>query len=70
MILNIVLLKMKRFIISLLLGLAITQKTPIGVNTTSRFMIDAYGRSVLLHGVNVVYKVDPYIPTTNSTFDP
>jgi endoglycosylceramidase len=43
---------------------------PIGVNTTTRFMVDSARRSVLLHGVNVVYKVDPYIPTTNSTFDP
>lgn len=29
---------------------------------------DAYGRSVILHGVNVVYKVDPYIPL-NETWD-
>lgn len=26
-------------------------------------MIDEHGRSVLLHGVNVVYKVDPFIPS-------
>lgn len=32
-------------------------------------MIDGAGRSTIFHGVNVVYKVDPYIPTMNSTFD-
>ena len=31
--------------------------------------VDAEGRSVLFHGVNVVYKVDPYIPSTGD-FDP
>jgi len=46
------------------------QLGPITVNTTTRFMVDSVGRSVLLHGVNVVYKVDPYIPTMNATFDP
>ena len=31
--------------------------------------IDEDGRSVLFHGVNVVYKVPPYIPSTED-FDP
>jgi hypothetical protein len=30
---------------------------------------DAAGRTLLLHGVNVVYKVDPYIPTIDGPFD-
>ena len=32
-------------------------------------MIDASGRSVIFHGVNVVFKVDPYIPDQGA-FDP
>ena len=31
--------------------------------------IDVDGRTVLFHGVNVVYKVPPYIPSTGA-FDP
>jgi hypothetical protein len=51
--------------------LAIVQAAdPLSVNATTRFLIDSSGRTVLLHGVNVVYKIDPYIPTMNSTFDP
>ena len=32
-------------------------------------MVDAFGRTVLLHGVNAIYKIDPYIPTEGA-FDP
>ena len=35
----------------------------IAVNPETRQLIDEHGRSVLLHGVNIVYKVDPYIPS-------
>ena len=35
----------------------------------SRMFIDVDGRTVLFHGVNVVYKVPPYIPS-NGAFDP
>jgi endoglycosylceramidase len=35
----------------------------IGINSESRQLIDEHGRAVLLHGVNVVYKVAPYIPS-------
>jgi len=31
-------------------------------------MEDSLGRSIIFHGVNMVYKVAPYIPN-NSTFD-
>lgn len=31
--------------------------------------IDPEGRSLLFHGVNAVYKVDPFIPS-NGAFDP
>lgn len=45
-----------------LVGVVTCQEGQIGINTNSRFMVDKYGRSTLFHGVNVVYKVDPYIP--------
>ena len=41
----------------------------IHVNPETRFFEDSYGRTVLFHGVNAIYKMDPYIPTT-SEFDP
>ena len=39
------------------------------VDSETRFMVDAFGRTVLLHGVNAIYKIDPYIPTEGA-FDP
>ena len=56
--------------ILLLCGYAAAQSGEITVNTTSRFMIDGQRRTTIFHGVNVVYKVDPYIPSMNATFDP
>jgi len=41
----------------------------IGINPESRQFVDESGRSILFHGVNVVYKVAPYIPTQD-LFDP
>lgn len=35
----------------------------IGVNPATRQFVDDYGRSVIFHGVNVVYKEAPYIPS-------
>jgi hypothetical protein len=35
----------------------------LSVNPETRMLVDENGRSVLLHGVNVVYKVAPYIPS-------
>ena len=49
--------------ISLLLGLCVAQLGEITVNPNTRFMVDKLGRSIIFHGVNVIYKVDPYIPT-------
>jgi hypothetical protein len=34
------------------------------INPESRMMEDDAGRSVMLHGVNAVYKLPPYIPMT------
>ena len=53
----------------LLAGSALCQEGPIHVNNKTRMLEDAQGRSVIFHGVNVVYKVAPYIPS-NGTFDP
>ena len=40
------------------------------IDPTSRFIVDSQGRTTLLHGVNAIYKVDPYIPTYEGDFDP
>lgn len=42
----------------------------ISVDPSSRQFVDEQGRSVVFHGVNVVYKMDPYIPTTEGDFSP
>ena len=42
---------------------------PLKVNPETRFLVDSYGRTTMLHGVNAIYKVDPYIPSEGA-FDP
>jgi endoglycosylceramidase len=49
--------------------LSLVANSQLTVNTKSRMIEDEYKRTVILHGVNVVYKQDPYIPSSNS-FDP
>ena len=39
------------------------------IDPHTRFLVDQYGRTTLLHGVNAIYKVDPYIPSEGA-FDP
>ncbi|MGL4948131.1 MAG: cellulase family glycosylhydrolase, partial [Mycoplasma sp.] len=39
------------------------------IDPSKQFILDKYGRSVIFHGVNVVYKLPPYIPKTDE-FDP
>ena len=34
----------------------------IGINPETRQFVDESGRSILFHGVNIVYKQAPYIP--------
>ena len=41
----------------------------VKIDPKTRMFVDAEGRSLLFHGVNVVYKVDPYIPS-DGAFDP
>ena len=36
----------------------------IDIDSANRTFIDINGRQVMFHGVNVVYKVDPYIPSS------
>lgn len=52
-----------------LLGIVYAQSGEITVNPETRFMVDEYNRTVILHGVNIVYKMDPYIPSSGD-FDP
>ena len=42
---------------------------PLRIDPKSRFIIDSYGRTTILHGVNIVYKVAPYLPS-DGDFDP
>jgi endoglycosylceramidase len=51
-----------------LVGLISAQVGKISVNTQTRQMQDESGRAVLFHGVNMVYKIPPYIPS-NGQFD-
>lgn len=46
-----------------------TTTPKIVINPETRQFNDEYGRAVLFHGQNAVYKVDPYIPDTVN-FDP
>lgn len=46
--------------------LAAAAVATIKVNPDNRTFVDEHGRQVLFHGVNIVYKVDPYIPSEGS----
>lgn len=41
----------------------------VSVDPETQMFIDSSGRTTLFHGVNVVYKVAPYIPS-DGAFDP
>jgi hypothetical protein len=41
----------------------VTSKNQVYIDSKEQVLRDPEGRQVLFHGVNVVYKVDPYIPT-------
>ena len=41
----------------------------VSINPDTRMFLDSEGRTLLFHGVNVVYKIAPYIPSDGS-FDP
>jgi hypothetical protein len=54
---------------ALLATAVLAQKGQISINPKTKLMQDSSGRSVIFHGVNVVYKVHPYIPLRDK-FDP
>jgi endoglycosylceramidase len=54
---------------AVLLGTVVSQKGHITIDTNTRMMKDEARRTVMFHGVNVVYKVAPYIPSSDK-FDP
>ena len=60
---------MKGFVSAIIASIAVAQTAPIHVNSEMRMLADADGRAIIFHGVNVVYKVDPYIPS-DGDFDP
>ena len=41
----------------------------VKVDTDKKIFRDSVGRHLILHGVNVVYKIDPFIPS-NGNFTP
>ena len=48
---------------------SLAQTGRIHIDSPSRMLKDEQDRSILFHGVNVVYKVDPFIPY-NGSFSP
>merc|ERR1719345_79439 len=45
------------------------QTGPISVDSKNRMLVDEHKRPIIFHGVNVVYKIAPYIPSSGA-FDP
>lgn len=56
-------------LLSLILSLTGLTNSKISINKDTRQFQDEEGRTVVFHGVNVVYKLPPYTPVTES-FDP
>lgn len=57
------------FILTLLLAYSQSYLPRIQVDPDSQHFIDEYGRVRIFHGVNVVYKVPPFLPNLTD-FDP
>lgn len=53
----------------IILNLFIGLSFEFSLDPTKRFILDNDGRYSIFHGVNVVYKLPPYIPITDH-FDP
>ena len=53
---------MYKILLILLLILNLTQSQDIHIDNETRTFRDAYERNLVFHGVNVVYKIPPYIP--------
>ncbi|KAH3759248.1 glycosyl hydrolase family cellulase [Pelomyxa schiedti] len=50
-------------------GLTAVVEAAIRVDNATKMFVDEYGRQRFFHGVNAVYKTDPYMPVTDY-FDP
>ena len=57
------------FLVSVFVVYCASQLSPIQVDPDTQHFIDEYGRVRIFHGVNVVYKIPPYLPNL-TTFDP
>ena len=53
----------------LLISFLITKIYLFSIDKTGKFILDSFNRPTIFHGVNVVYKLPPYIPQTEK-FDP
>ena len=51
------------------LGAVSDAVSKLSIDSANRVFTDAEGRQVIMHGVNVVYKMPPYIPE-DTGFDP
>lgn len=60
----------KKVIIFLVLVKCIFTAANLTVDPSTGHFIDQYGRVRIYHGVNVVYKVDPYYPPVLNFFTP
>ena len=50
------------YLIALLASVFAEPEGKISIDSQNRVVRDADGRHIIFHGVNVVYKVAPYIP--------
>ena len=60
---------MRHLILLFFLGCCQCELSRIRVDPNTQLFVDEYGRIRLFHGVNVVYKVPPYLPNLTD-FDP
>lgn len=47
----------------------VTANNKLHINTDSKLLEDEFNRTTILHGMNVIYKIPPYIPD-RLTFSP
>ena len=57
------------FIFNIFIACSLSELPHIRVDPSTQHFIDEYGRVRIFHGVNVVYKVPPYLPNLTH-FDP
>ena len=51
-------------VVAMLANTCLASSQRVNIDSDSRSFVDKHGREVIFHGVNVVYKVDPYIPSS------